>query len=897
MARDIPTAYNDPFWTGLAASTEKKLGIPDGLLVSILVNGEKTNADRVSSAGAKSPFQIIPATREGAIKKWGIDPDLSPENAAEVAGLVLNDSLKRNQGDVEQAVGEYHGGLDRKQWGSVNAAYRQRVMAGLQSSQPEQSTYARLKQAQTAPASDSVSQVYDAYQSGRMTPEDAATFEQAVGSGQIMLPRGAKLKSQSSAPTPMPGDSPVQLAPQGVADAYVNGTMAPADRAQLEQWMRDGIVKLPASTTSQIPGEGDWVAPTEQGIITPARERTLGEKLAGLGEAALALGTGAAGGAAGTVTGSLGQAAREALAGQFGTPAAANRIEQAGQIAARNLTYSPRTDAGQEYTQSAAEFMGRNLAPFGAAAGEAAILGQAAKAMAPSARAAATITTGRAQQAGQAVGAGVQRAGQAVASAPGRVAESFGGGRQGPTAAYTGGPRQQAGQGAGSGSLGSAATPMETVRYERAKDMPVEVPMTVGQITRDPEILAFEKEQIKGPEGQPLRDRAEAANMALIRNVEALFDMTDANAKGLVEAGGKVQEALLQGHEAAKTKTRVMYQKANSSPEAAAVVDTATPVTVVGDPARGIADMTSTPIDFLNDTVSGLQTTKLATHAKAWAKKLGIAIEDPADGKLIPNQNVTVKQMMDWRREISQGTGFEPTDIRDATVLKRLIDAQTEPFEGPLFRAARAARAQQAMKFENRAVVARLVQDVKGMADPRVAADQVFQKSIVSASPEEITFLKRVLHTVGDDGKQAWKEMQGAMLREIERRMTNNNTMDSNGNPVVSSAQLSKTVREFDNNGRLDIVLGKKQAAIVRDLSTIAQEITTVPPGTLVNASGTAGTIMRAIAEAGATGAVTGIPVPVISILKGLRDQVKSAKLRAAIKRTLDYQPPNPSAP
>ena len=66
MAREVPNKFDDPFWVNLAASTEKKLDLPSGLLVSVLTQGERTNADRVSSAGARTPFQIIPQTREGA---------------------------------------------------------------------------------------------------------------------------------------------------------------------------------------------------------------------------------------------------------------------------------------------------------------------------------------------------------------------------------------------------------------------------------------------------------------------------------------------------------------------------------------------------------------------------------------------------------------------------------------------------------------------------------------------------------------------------------------------------------------------------------------------------------------------------------------------------------------
>lgn len=127
-----PNKYNDKYWDDLASAAGAKAGLPPGLLLSIKNNGEKSNNDQVSSAGARTPFQIIPATRKAILKKYGIDPYLSPENAAEGAALLLKESLDRNKGDIASAVSEYHGGTDRKNWGPVNKAYVGRVVPGME---------------------------------------------------------------------------------------------------------------------------------------------------------------------------------------------------------------------------------------------------------------------------------------------------------------------------------------------------------------------------------------------------------------------------------------------------------------------------------------------------------------------------------------------------------------------------------------------------------------------------------------------------------------------------------------------------------------------------------------------------------------------------------------------
>lgn len=130
---DFPESYKDPKYAALDAQNEQRYELPPGIVSSVRLYGERSDHGKVSEAGARTVYQIIPATRDAAIKKYGIDPYLSPENAAEVAALLTKDSLTRNGGDVEKAVREFHGGTDPKNWGQQNNAYWQRVAGGLES--------------------------------------------------------------------------------------------------------------------------------------------------------------------------------------------------------------------------------------------------------------------------------------------------------------------------------------------------------------------------------------------------------------------------------------------------------------------------------------------------------------------------------------------------------------------------------------------------------------------------------------------------------------------------------------------------------------------------------------------------------------------------------------------
>lgn len=257
--RDIPTSYKDPFWSDLAANTEQRLGLPSGLLVSVLTRGERSNADQVSEAGARTPFQIIPATRKAVLDKYGIDAYLSPENAAEAAGRLLKESLDRNQGNIVLAAAEYHGGTDPKNWGPRTKSYMQRVSQGVreltaQTAQAQPATIAEggtmstFQRALGASRMDSVpqdaiSRVYQAYSSGQMTPEEATEFENDVKAGTIMLPRGAALRGQAQ---PQGARATMPELPAPVLQAYSTGRMTRDEMMELERDVANGMARVPA---------------------------------------------------------------------------------------------------------------------------------------------------------------------------------------------------------------------------------------------------------------------------------------------------------------------------------------------------------------------------------------------------------------------------------------------------------------------------------------------------------------------------------------------------------------------------------------------------------------------------------------------------------------------------
>jgi len=119
-------SYLDPAYDRLEAPLEREYGLPAGLLSRIRTRGERSNADQVSPAGARTVYQVIPATREAFLRKHGVDAYSGPDAAARVAALHLLESYRRT-GSWDRAVLEYHGGTDPENWGPRTRAYSRRV--------------------------------------------------------------------------------------------------------------------------------------------------------------------------------------------------------------------------------------------------------------------------------------------------------------------------------------------------------------------------------------------------------------------------------------------------------------------------------------------------------------------------------------------------------------------------------------------------------------------------------------------------------------------------------------------------------------------------------------------------------------------------------------------------
>jgi hypothetical protein len=608
--------------------------------------------------------------------------------------------------------------------------------------------------------------------------------------------------------------------------------------------------KAAPSTADQIPVsvmEREFAARQTPAATKPA-DPTLVGKILGAGETAASLASGIVGGTLGAIGGTVGGLAGAVATGEFGTPQAARQVEQAAGEGMGGLTYAPRTEAGREQTEAVGSAMAATL-PIVPLTAEVGALGRGAAGAAGAAR---DLSAGTAARVGTAATTAVERLRQASPEIAARVQRTLG--------------RHPEPTPGSAGSVGAAGTDMATQRHALADSLPVPVELTAGEASRDPLQMRFENEAGKQEVGAPLRERALDTNKKIGQNFDNYVDQTGTTTTDKTEAAKSAVNVIRKEAARDKAEIRVAYTNAEKSAEGVA------PVQLDG------------VVDFLNESAPDQAVSKVLEAARKRAIQLGIAAEDEA-GNLVP-MDTTVKNAERFRRAIGEATDYEPTNIRNAAMMKGLIDSQTEAVAGPLYRTARRLRENYANKYENRAVIGDLVENKRGSKDRKVALEHVFDRAILNGDRAELSHLRAVLQTAGEEGKQAWKDLQGTTAQWLKDEAFKNSATDATGAPIASYARLKTAIDKLERGKRLDFIFGKQGAQQVRDLAEVVSYVKTAPPG-FINSSNTASTILAALGEAGATGALTGIPVPVLSLMRLLAKQAKNRALEKRITQAL----------
>jgi hypothetical protein len=264
------------------------------------------------------------------------------------------------------------------------------------------------------------------------------------------------------------------------------------------------------------------------------------------------------------------------------------------------------------------------------------------------------------------------------------------------------------------------------------------------------------------------------------------------------------------------------------------------------------------------------------------------AVED----QIIKNDpNGTGKVSIDTMEEIYQFINKNALDGANASQgreLKNLINQATEGAGGDMYKKARQLRVQYAKKFENAASVDKLLSNKPGTTDRRVAFEDVFDHVILKGSFDDTRNVALLLKKGGEQGQQAWRELQGQTIEYIKDQAIKSIQRDANGRPIVSPAALNKAIRDLDADGKLDYIFGKQGASEIRDLRDVVLDVYSPVSGT-VNYSNTSSALIRALENINKT-PLSRVP-GVGAATKYIEESATQKALKKQVEESLKYQP------
>jgi hypothetical protein len=412
--------------------------------------------------------------------------------------------------------------------------------------------------------------------------------------------------------------------------------------------------------------------------------------------------------------------------------------------------------------------------------------------------------------------------------------------------------------------VGAAQTPEAVTRMQMAQNLRVPVSPSKGQLERDLGQQQFEIETPKiSPElGKPLIEAQAKRNDAILQNFDAFVDATGKESFGLRATGKVVTDELNRQANEAKTLVNNAYTKAREVGETEAPVPYAPLVAYINDQTPTVRAKLAPILDVVDEQI-----------AKNDPKKTGA---------------VSINALEDIYQVINKN--FEPNT--PAAVygreMKDIINTITEGQGGELYQNARKLRQNYAQRFENIGAVDRLLRLKPNSDDRFVAFEDVFQKSIINGSLDDVKNLGVALKKGGTQGQQAFKELQGQTIEFLKDKVTQSIDVDSFGNPVVSPAKFKSAVRELDQDGKLDYLFGKKGAQEIRDLMETTIMVNAPLKGA-ANYSNTSSALIQAL-DSISSSPIGKIPV-IGSITKYSFEKAQQKALKKKIEESINYSP------
>lgn len=355
--------------------------------------------------------------------------------------------------------------------------------------------------------------------------------------------------------------------------------------------------------------------------------------------------------------------------------------------------------------------------------------------------------------------------------------------------------------------------PAALAREAKLQSLPVPVPATAAQLTRDPVALRNEGNVSATAAGAPIRDVHLAANQALLDNLDVLkgkvsgSGATAATATTPEEVGASVQGAARGKLELAKAKVKAAYAAADNSGETLAKVDT--------QPILDMIEKTPDQSHF--------------GYAKQWMK-------GNTEGE---GSGTSIRDLEDLRKAAVAKAMNGGEDGYYAGKLINAIDAATDGAGGKLYAAARAARKAQGLEFQEQGPVADLVSN--SSRTDRTTALSNTVKAITSGAPEDIRTIKQTLLTGGDAdtrtaGRQAWRDVRAQVVQQIKDDASSSVAPNVDGSPNLTAIGLQRAIGKYGPQ-KLDEIFGPGTTRQINAIMDAAKTVKTSPPTAAMGSS------------------------------------------------------------
>lgn len=374
-----------------------------------------------------------------------------------------------------------------------------------------------------------------------------------------------------------------------------------------------------------------------------------------------------------------------------------------------------------------------------------------------------------------------------------------------------------------------AMTPEALARAAEMKALPVPIQGTKGQLTKDFTQSQFERETAKSTAGAPLREKFNEQNSLILKNFDSFIDETGGALGAKSDLGRSVVDPIVQKAKNAKGRIRELYDAAKRDGDMSEPVDVQSLLTYVSDHSA----------EAINAPVISTVGAKL--------QKLGAAAIDKETGELVSTgKQLTINDLEEVRKMINRVSKAGTPDDVFGRQMKEGIDTLTEDKGGTLYKMARAERVKYAKEFENQSAVRDLMKTKPGTTDRAVAYEDVWNKTVLSGSKDDLLNLRRTLMTGGaKGGDQAWRDLRAATVDYLKQGATNNMQIDELGNRVVSPAGIQKAIKSIGDE-KLNVLFGVDAANKLRNLQSVIETLKVAPPGS-VNTSGTSSAILNAL--------------------------------------------------